>query len=130
MKRLSHPNIVRALNIPEGLGYDRVNTTPFICMEYCDGGDLRQVCALALTYNFPVFKRAIVWVVRYIFYVRSKENMYIGPMYSKYEGYLCLCISFLEIKGRSQYLDREAIEITPLFKELIPYRINSPQFFE
>ena len=44
IKRLDHLNIVRALNIPAGLDPMNVGDTPCICMEYCDGGDLRQVC--------------------------------------------------------------------------------------
>ena len=44
LKRLDHPNIVKALNVPEGLNCLPMGNTPFICMEYCDGGDLRQVC--------------------------------------------------------------------------------------
>ena len=43
LKRLDHPNIVRAQNAPEGLNCSPMSNTPFICMEYCDGGDLRQV---------------------------------------------------------------------------------------
>ena len=30
-------------NVPEGLNCSPMSNTPFICMEYCDGGDLRQV---------------------------------------------------------------------------------------
>ena len=43
IKRLDHPNIVKALNTPRGLDPMSVGETPSICMEYCDGGDLRQV---------------------------------------------------------------------------------------
>lgn len=43
IKRLNHPNIVRALDVPEGLNYQPMVNVPFICMEYCDRGDLRQV---------------------------------------------------------------------------------------
>ena len=43
MKRLDHPIIVKAQNVPEGLNCSPMSNTPFICMEYCDGGDLRQV---------------------------------------------------------------------------------------
>ena len=43
LKRLDHHNIVRALNLPRGLDPLAVGDTPCICMEYCDGGDLRQV---------------------------------------------------------------------------------------
>ena len=44
IKKLDHANIVRALGIPAGLDPMAVGDTPCICMEYCDGGDLRQVC--------------------------------------------------------------------------------------
>jgi len=43
LKRLDHPNIVKAQNVPEGRNCSLMSNTPFICMEYCDGGDLRQV---------------------------------------------------------------------------------------
>ncbi len=43
IKRLNHSNIVRALDEPSGLQYERISNVPFICMEYCDKGDLRQV---------------------------------------------------------------------------------------
>ena len=43
LKRLDHPNIVKAQNVTEGLNCSPMTNTPFICMEYCDGGDLRQV---------------------------------------------------------------------------------------
>ena len=43
LKRLDHDNIVKAQNIPAGLDYHQTGVTPFICMEYCEGGDLRQV---------------------------------------------------------------------------------------
>ena len=43
LKRLDHPNIVKAQNVPEGLNCSLMSNTPFICMEYCDGGDLRRV---------------------------------------------------------------------------------------
>ena len=34
---------VKAQNVPEGLNCSPMSNTPFICMDYCDGGDLRQV---------------------------------------------------------------------------------------
>ncbi len=44
LKRLDHPNVVKAQDLPEGLEYlSNMTNTPFICMEFCDGGDLRQV---------------------------------------------------------------------------------------
>lgn len=44
LMRLDHPNIVKSLPLPEGLEFmQSVSSTPYICMEYCDGGDLRQV---------------------------------------------------------------------------------------
>ena len=43
LKRLDHPNLIKAQNVPEGLNCSPMSNIPFICMEYCDGGDLRQV---------------------------------------------------------------------------------------
>ena len=43
LKRLDHPNIVKAQNVPEGLNCSPMSNTLFICIEYCDSGDLRQV---------------------------------------------------------------------------------------
>ena len=42
-KRFDHPNLVKAQNLPEGFPYSPRGNTPYICMEYCDGGDLRHV---------------------------------------------------------------------------------------
>ena len=50
LKRLDHPNIVKAQNVPEGLNCSPMSNTPFICMEYCDGGDLRQVRVCVCVY--------------------------------------------------------------------------------
>lgn len=43
IKRLDHGNIVKAQNAPEGLSYRPPGNVPCIFMEYCEGGDLRQV---------------------------------------------------------------------------------------
>ena len=43
IKRLHHANVVQALDVPAGLQYQPMGNVPFICMEYCDKGDLRQV---------------------------------------------------------------------------------------
>ena len=43
IKRLNHQNIVHALELPDGLLHKPMGNVPFICMEYCDGGDLRKV---------------------------------------------------------------------------------------
>ena len=56
IKRLDHQNIVRALNIPPGLDPMALGDTPCICMEYCDGGDLRQVRALGWAGQSPDWK--------------------------------------------------------------------------
>ena len=54
LKRLDHVNIVKALNIPAGLDPMSVGDTPCICMEYCDGGDLRQVSWGRVSYGVEV----------------------------------------------------------------------------
>ncbi len=43
VKRLDHCNIVKAQSAPEGLHYRPHGNVPCIFMEYCEGGDLRQV---------------------------------------------------------------------------------------
>lgn len=43
MQRLNHPNVVRALPLPEDLA-KLPSVLPILCMEYCSKGDLRQVC--------------------------------------------------------------------------------------
>ena len=40
LKRLDHHNIVKAMNVQEGLNSLLMGNTPFICKEYCNGGDL------------------------------------------------------------------------------------------
>ncbi|XP_046829941.1 inhibitor of nuclear factor kappa-B kinase subunit alpha-like isoform X2 [Vespa crabro] len=42
MKRLTHPNIVKAIHIPFEL-LDKDKSMPVLCMEYCTMGDLRKV---------------------------------------------------------------------------------------
>ena len=49
IKRLNHKNIVRAMDVPSGLHYKPMGNVPFICMEYCDRGDLRQVGVVSTT---------------------------------------------------------------------------------
>ncbi|XP_064389970.1 inhibitor of nuclear factor kappa-B kinase subunit beta-like [Halichondria panicea] len=43
IKRLDHVNIVKAQSPPEGLYYRPQGNVPCIYMEFCGGGDLRQV---------------------------------------------------------------------------------------
>ncbi len=43
VKRLNHKNVVKAFDLPNGLILNHHGNIPCICMEYCDGGDLRQV---------------------------------------------------------------------------------------
>lgn len=43
MQRLNHPNVVRAISLPEDLA-KLPSILPILCMEYCSKGDLRQVC--------------------------------------------------------------------------------------
>uniref|UniRef100_A0A8C9FQN9 Inhibitor of nuclear factor kappa-B kinase subunit alpha n=1 Tax=Pavo cristatus TaxID=9049 RepID=A0A8C9FQN9_PAVCR len=42
MKKLNHPNIVRACEVPEEMNF-LVNDVPLLAMEYCSGGDLRKL---------------------------------------------------------------------------------------
>ncbi|KAE8751046.1 inhibitor of nuclear factor kappa-B kinase [Frankliniella occidentalis] len=42
MQRLKHPNVVRALPLPEDLA-NLPSVLPILCMEYCSKGDLRQL---------------------------------------------------------------------------------------
>ena len=51
IKRLHHANVVRALDVPPGLHYEPMGNVPFICMEYCDKGDLRQVGVVMGVYD-------------------------------------------------------------------------------
>ncbi|KAM6347289.1 inhibitor of nuclear factor kappa-B kinase subunit alpha isoform 5-T6 [Alca torda] len=41
MKKLNHPNVVRACEVPEEMNF-LVNDVPLLAMEYCSGGDLRK----------------------------------------------------------------------------------------
>ncbi|XP_069773647.1 inhibitor of nuclear factor kappa-B kinase subunit beta [Narcine bancroftii] len=42
MKRLNHPNVVAARDVPEGMQKLAPNDLPLLGMEYCEGGDLRK----------------------------------------------------------------------------------------
>nr|XP_033796145.1 inhibitor of nuclear factor kappa-B kinase subunit alpha isoform X2 [Geotrypetes seraphini] len=42
MKKLNHPSIVKAYNIPEEMDY-RINDVPLLAMEYCCAGDFRKM---------------------------------------------------------------------------------------
>lgn len=42
MQRLSHPNVVQAVPLPDEL-QGLISDMPLLCMEFCSGGDLRQV---------------------------------------------------------------------------------------
>uniref|UniRef100_A0A8C5SP80 IkappaB kinase n=1 Tax=Laticauda laticaudata TaxID=8630 RepID=A0A8C5SP80_LATLA len=42
MKRLNHPNVVAARDVPEGMQNVAPNDLPLLAMEYCQGGDLRR----------------------------------------------------------------------------------------
>lgn len=42
MKRLSHPNVVKACEVPPEMD-TMVNSVPHLAMEYCSGGDLRKL---------------------------------------------------------------------------------------
>ncbi|XP_075697963.1 inhibitor of nuclear factor kappa-B kinase subunit alpha isoform X2 [Rhinoderma darwinii] len=42
MKRLNHPNVVKACEVPPEMDF-MVNSVPHLAMEYCSGGDLRKL---------------------------------------------------------------------------------------
>ncbi|XP_014318382.2 inhibitor of nuclear factor kappa-B kinase subunit beta isoform X3 [Myotis lucifugus] len=42
MRRLNHPNVVAARDVPEGMQNLAPNDLPLLAMEYCQGGDLRK----------------------------------------------------------------------------------------
>ncbi|XP_069473761.1 inhibitor of nuclear factor kappa-B kinase subunit beta [Ambystoma mexicanum] len=42
MKKLNHPNVVAARDVPEGMQKLTPNDLPLLAMEYCEGGDLRK----------------------------------------------------------------------------------------
>ncbi|KAE8619361.1 hypothetical protein XENTR_v10009735 [Xenopus tropicalis] len=42
MKKLNHPNVVSAREVPDGLQKLAPNDLPLLAMEYCEGGDLRK----------------------------------------------------------------------------------------
>ncbi|XP_042313530.1 inhibitor of nuclear factor kappa-B kinase subunit alpha isoform X2 [Sceloporus undulatus] len=42
MKKLNHPNIVKACEVPEEMNF-LVNDVPLLAMEYCSKGDLRKI---------------------------------------------------------------------------------------
>ncbi|CAO2611639.1 Inhibitor of nuclear factor kappa-B kinase subunit beta [Lemmus lemmus] len=42
MRRLNHPNVVAARDVPEGMQNLAPNDLPLLAMEYCQGGDLRR----------------------------------------------------------------------------------------
>ena len=42
LSKLAHPNITTARQAEER-EFGRALSFPFLCMEYCEGGDLRQV---------------------------------------------------------------------------------------
>ncbi|XP_068931924.1 inhibitor of nuclear factor kappa-B kinase subunit beta isoform X1 [Petaurus breviceps papuanus] len=42
MRRLNHPNVVAARDVPEGMQKLAPNDLPLLAMEYCQGGDLRK----------------------------------------------------------------------------------------
>ncbi|XP_072850972.2 inhibitor of nuclear factor kappa-B kinase subunit alpha [Pogona vitticeps] len=45
MKKLNHPNIVKAYEVPEEMNF-LVNDVPLLAMEYCSRGDLRKLLNL------------------------------------------------------------------------------------
>ncbi|KAH1177882.1 hypothetical protein KIL84_011584 [Mauremys mutica] len=51
MKRLNHPNVVAAREVPEGMQNLAPTDLPLLAMEYCQGGDLRKVLADAVYFG-------------------------------------------------------------------------------
>ena len=49
--RLSHKNIVKAIDLPSDAKLSQSIESLYLCMEYCDGGDLRQV-SLTVTSSY------------------------------------------------------------------------------
>lgn len=47
MKRLNHPNVIAAKEVPPELNVTD-GELPLLAMEFCSGGDLRRVMALNL----------------------------------------------------------------------------------
>lgn len=43
MKKLNHPNVVRAREVPEEMSSIILNGLPLLAMEYCSRGDLRML---------------------------------------------------------------------------------------
>ncbi|CAI8028303.1 Inhibitor of nuclear factor kappa-B kinase subunit alpha [Geodia barretti] len=82
IKKLDHMNIVRALNMPAGLDPMAVGDTPCICMEYCDGGDLRQVIykltdfGYAKQYDNSSVCTSLVGTVQYVAPEVLKDKQY------------------------------------------------------
>nr|CAD7398821.1 unnamed protein product [Timema cristinae] len=48
MLRLSHPNIVKAITVPEAFLPLQSSSIPILCMEFCSKGDLRQASQYTL----------------------------------------------------------------------------------
>ena len=45
LKRIKHPNIIQTRALPPELANEQCDamSLPALCMEYCEGGDLRKV---------------------------------------------------------------------------------------
>ena len=50
MKKLNHPNVVKGLAVPKPLDVKGTTELPLLAMEYCDGGNLRQVKFMTFLY--------------------------------------------------------------------------------
>ena len=51
-ERINHPNVIKALPLPKDIESSVTRLSPALalpalCMEYCEGGDLRKVCNFA-----------------------------------------------------------------------------------
>ncbi|XP_032269221.1 inhibitor of nuclear factor kappa-B kinase subunit beta isoform X4 [Phoca vitulina] len=54
MRRLNHPNVVAARDVPEGMQNLAPNDLPLLAMEYCQGGDLRKAPELLEQQKYTV----------------------------------------------------------------------------
>ena len=54
--KLNHRNVVTAIDLSQEDSFSRAIDLLHLCMEYCEGGDLRQVCG---TVGVAVMGRAV-----------------------------------------------------------------------
>uniref|UniRef100_K1QDD6 IkappaB kinase n=1 Tax=Magallana gigas TaxID=29159 RepID=K1QDD6_MAGGI len=127
MKRLDHPNVIAAKDVPPELNV-HVGEMPLLAMEYCSGGDLRKVlnkpenCVGLKQYDIRCLVRDIASAVEYLHKKRiihrdlKPENIVLHPTeeqtvykvidlgYAKELDQSSMCTSFV---GTMQYLAPE-----------------------